>query len=90
MFLKILGTLDLVSVAGLLLQQYGVFSFRFALIVSLYLMLKGYVFREAWTSYIDMAIGIYLLLMIFGLNHIIITYAFAIYLAQKALVSLFA
>jgi uncharacterized membrane protein HdeD (DUF308 family) len=88
MILKILGAVDLFAAAWLLLLHYGMDGYRVGLMIGLWLVLKGFIFKGSWTSYIDMLAGIYMLFSLFS-THWFLTYVFAIYLGQKAFFSLF-
>ncbi|MBW3011885.1 hypothetical protein KY311_01755 [Candidatus Woesearchaeota archaeon] len=90
MLIKILGILDLFAALCVILGQYDIISFRLALFFGIVLILKGIIFKENWASYADLGIGVYLILSVFGLHALIISYAAAIYLGQKSFFSLFA
>jgi len=89
MFIKILGILDILAALWLILLNHGIGSLRIGFILGLYLILKGYVFKDDWASYIDIVAGIYLIFSLFT-THWFLSYGFAIYLGQKAFFSLIA
>ncbi len=89
MLVKFLGVLDLVAAAWMILAQNHIVSIRIGLVVFAYLLLKGYIFRDNWISYIDFIVGIYALFLMFGTSSMLLSYLFAIYLVQKAIYSIF-
>ena len=88
MMLKILGILDILSAIWLILLHYDHGSIRIGLALGIYLIMKGYVFKGNWVSYLDILSGIYLIFSLFT-THWFLSYVFAFYLAQKAVSSLF-
>jgi len=89
MLLKILGIFDILAAIWIILLHHGIGSLRIGFILGLYLILKGYVFRDDWASYLDILTGVYLIFSLFA-THWLLSYVFALYLGQKALFSLFA
>ncbi|HII72261.1 TPA: hypothetical protein HA265_05905 [Candidatus Woesearchaeota archaeon] len=88
MFVKLMGFADLLAAAVVLLLHYDIFvGWRIGLVFSMYLIIKGWIFRTDFTSFIDIICGIYLFIMIFGLTTIV-SWAVAIYLFQKAVFSI--
>jgi succinate dehydrogenase/fumarate reductase cytochrome b subunit len=88
MLVKILGIIDLSAAVSMLMLHHGVGGWRMCLGFAVYLLAKGYAFRSSWASYIDMLAGVYMLISIFSTNAFL-SYAFAIFLAQKAMRSIF-
>lgn len=80
--------LDLLVIIIMLLTQWGIIhNFFIVAPLALYLVLKGLVFRDLM-SYIDLAIGILLILVFFGF-HTPLTYAAIVYYIYKLVVSIF-
>lgn len=89
MLVKILGACDLMSALWIMLLHFDVLgSNQIGFFFGIYLVVKGYLFRENLVSYVDLFAGVYLILMGFGISNFL-SYLFAIWLAQKSLVSLF-
>lgn len=86
--LKMLGFLDLLAAAGILIMQYGFGWWRLALFLGICLIAKGLIFSSWSVSYIDIAAGIYLIFSIFA-TYWILSCAFSLFLAQKAVFSFF-
>lgn len=83
----ILGILDLMAVLTLLALHFFDVPLRLSLAFALYLVFKLILFYQSWHSYIDAAIGVYMILLILGLSSTV-TYVAAAYLLQKAIFSL--
>ena len=88
MIVKVLGFLDLLCAVSVILLQFGFLPWNLALAAAVYLVAKGFVFRESLTSIFDIASGAYIVLMIFGVKFFL-AYVIAAYLLQKALFSFF-
>ncbi len=86
MIVKFLGISDLISALLVLLIHYGVGNFRFPLIVSMYLLIKGFSFRKDFQSWIDIAIGVYIWFVFLGFATFL-DYIIVLYLIQKGFVS---
>jgi hypothetical protein len=84
---NIFGVLDLFAVFTLILMHYDYAPLRLALAFSIYLIFKLLLFHNSFHSYIDAAIGVYMLILLLGLNSVL-TYFAAGYLLQKAIFSL--
>lgn len=88
MFLiKFFGIMDLYSAIVMLLVQFDVTPWRVILTASAWLILKGLLFRGELASMIDLAIGVYHILMVV-LPIPFLTWVFAIYLIIKGIQSL--
>lgn len=88
MFLvKFFGLMDLYSAAVMLLVQFDVTPWRIILTASAWLILKGYLFKGELASMIDLAIGVYHILMIV-LPIPVVTWILALYLIVKGVMSL--
>ncbi len=86
--IKFFGVLDLLTAVAIVLLQFSLISWNIAFIFAAYIVVKGLIFRDSIASYLDIASGLYMVLMFFGLN-IFVAYVFAFYLAQKGVLSLF-
>lgn len=85
---KILGFLDILTIIAMFLLSYEILAWRTAIIFAAYLILKGFTFKGDFNSFIDMSIGVYIIIMpIFSIKFL--TIIFAIYLGQKAIISFF-
>lgn len=85
MFVKIMGLLDVASAVVMILYQYGSVNFRLLASFIAYLLIKFFMFRGDFASFLDLCIAIYMILMTF-VGVPILTWIAAIYLIQKALV----
>ncbi len=86
--LKLLGVLDLMAVAGILLLHFNYIPAKVVFPFSMYLAIKAVAFRDV-ASILDMAAALYVLGMIFFGFHTFAVYLFAAYLFQKAVFSFF-
>jgi len=87
MVVKLLGAADLFCVVTIILLQFDLLGWKWAFLVFAYLVIKGWLFRSAASSLIDIMCGVYVLLMMFGLTTWI-AYIVALYLFQKAVFSI--
>ncbi len=87
--IKIFGILDLASAAIIILAHFSLVPWNIVLGVPLYLVLKGIAFGISFAGIIDVAAGLYAVLILLGI-HSFVVYVFAIYLLQKAIFSIFA
>ncbi|MBT3405686.1 hypothetical protein HN419_00805 [Candidatus Woesearchaeota archaeon] len=85
--LKAMGLFDLLAAALILMAHYGIFTWRPLFAAAAWLFLKAYIYKGDFASIIDFFCGIYIIMLMFGL-HSILTFIFAVYLIQKALVSM--
>jgi len=81
-FVKLLGTLDLITGISIILFQYDLIGLRLFLTFAVYLLAKGFMFKGDIASILDFATGAYMLLMII-LPITFFTYIAAFYLFQK-------
>lgn len=88
MILKFMGFSDLITALILILIPFDLVSWKIALVASLYLLFKAYLFKGDFASIIDGVSGIYLFLTFLGFTTIL-TPIFGIYLIQKSAFSLF-
>jgi len=89
MIIKVLGFLDLISALWLILVQLGFAPLGATTMLSAYLVLKTFLFKRDWASYVDMLVGAYMTIAVLtGIKHVIITTVFFIWLLQKAVLSL--
>ena len=88
MLVKLLGFMDLLSAAAVLLLHYDlIIGWRIGLIFVAYLMIKGFIFRTDISSLLDVLCGIYIFVMLFGFTTVV-SWVVAVYLFQKAVFSL--
>jgi hypothetical protein len=87
--LVFMAFLDFLSALSLMLVQYTLFPLTFAYVCVVYLVIKGLLFFGDIASKIDVIVGLYLLASTFFGFTIIVNYILAIYLIQKAILSLF-
>lgn len=85
--IKFFGILDLATGIVIVLLQWSLISWNISFAFAAYIFIKGFIFKDSVASYLDMAAGLYMILMFFGLK-IFIAYLFAVYLAQKGIFSL--
>lgn len=87
-FFLLLGLLDALVAALMLATHFGLLQeWRIVLIAASYLIGKGIILRGSLLSYIDIATGIYFILIMLGV-HTFLVYVFAIFLCYKFLTSL--
>ncbi len=87
-FLKLMGLMDLLSVASLLLFKYGIISQTFLIIAVVYLMVKGIIFFRNIVSLIDFGVAVIFILALFGIYNVL-TWIALVWITQKAVLSLF-
>ncbi|MBN1544583.1 hypothetical protein JW898_03925 [Candidatus Woesearchaeota archaeon] len=88
MVVKLLGVGDLLASVAVVLMHYdALIGWRIGLIFVVYLIIKGWLFREDITSIMDILCGIYMFVMLFGFTTIV-SWVVAVYLFQKAVFSL--
>lgn len=89
MLIKLMGLADMLAVLALYASTF--LPGYIIIIMAIYLMIKGLIFAVMGNivSLIDMLIGFYMILIIFGISYWIITLLFAAHLLQKSIVSVF-
>jgi hypothetical protein len=88
MVVKLMGVMDLLSAAAVLLLHYNfLISWRIGFLFVAYLLIKGWLFREDLNSIMDILCGLYMFVMLFGFTTIV-SWVVAVYLFQKACFSL--
>ena len=85
MIVKFMSLLDIITAIVMILYQYGSVNTRLLITFMAYLILKAFMFRGDFASFLDACIAIYMVFMIF-LPISILTWIAAIYLIQKAMV----
>ncbi|HII29956.1 hypothetical protein COT48_02570 [Candidatus Woesearchaeota archaeon CG08_land_8_20_14_0_20_47_9] len=85
--LKLMGLMDLFATIVMLLIHYNVLGWRLPLSLGMYLIFKGIGFWGDFASMVDLAAGIYMIAMIFGLRTFLV-FVFVGFLFQKTLFSL--
>jgi hypothetical protein len=90
--IKVLGALDLITCIWMMLTYFGwMQSKTVTIILASYLILKGIIFWGDIASYLDIAIGIFLILILAGIKLFsILTLIFAVHLLIKSFMSLYA
>jgi len=88
MIVRLLGVLDFLSGIIMVLLHFGIIPWNVAFGFALYLILKGIVFKSDFMSLFDLLMGVYMILMLFGIRTFI-TYIFAGYSLYKLFVSMF-
>ena len=86
---KFMGLLDLATAVIIVLHNYELVAVRLVLSFILFLILKGLMFKGDVASMLDLGIAAYMIIAIF-FPITIISWIAALYILQKALVSLFA
>ncbi|MBN1645636.1 hypothetical protein JW868_01200 [Candidatus Woesearchaeota archaeon] len=86
--IKIMGTLDAVVAIIMLLELWDVSPWRLSLTAAFYLIFKGIAFRGSWMSTMDIAWGVYIILMMLGV-HFFMTWVFLVYGVYKLFFSWF-
>lgn len=87
MIVKLFGIADLMTVIVILLLHFAWVPWNIGIAAAFYLCIKWYMFRGDIASVIDLFVGVYIILIMLGLKTFL-TYIFAIYLFQKAVLSL--
>jgi len=88
MILKLMGLMDIISIAVLLLFKYGLISKMFLITVVIYLAIKGIVFFRNIVSLADFGVAIIFVLALFGIYNVL-TWIAIVWILQKAILSLF-
>ena len=88
MFLKVLGVIDLLAAASLLVAS--LLPKEWLMIVGLYLGFKGIIFLAGGDlmSLVDCTVAVYFLLVAFGISNVVITALASLFLIQKGAFSL--
>lgn len=87
MIIKLLGFMDLLTAVLAVFVHIGFLPGGILKFFIAYIIIKGLIFFRSFTSILDIACGIYLIMMFFGFKSFIV-YLVALYLFQKALVSI--
>lgn len=85
--LKFLGLMDFATFFIMLGAHFNLIGVKLIVLASMYMFFKSYFFRGDWNSFVDLIVGLYLLLMALGVTSFV-TYLFALYLFQKSYVSI--
>lgn len=88
MILRLLGILDLISAAIILLA--ATMPHKIVWAVGVYLITKGGLFALSgdFMSFVDVSIGFYVLALSYGFAVTIVTVLILVYMAQKSVMSL--
>ncbi len=87
MIVKLLGLIDLLAAVFIILLRFNIGG-SIALVIAIILLIKSFVFLRSFVSIIDILSGVFLLLAIYG-HYYFFTWLFALWLLQKAIVSIF-
>ena len=87
MIVKLLGLMDLLSIASLLLFKYGVVPQIFLIAAIIDLMAKGIMFFKNIVSLLDFAVAVIFILALFQVYNVL-TWAAMVWILQKAVFSL--
>ena len=85
--LKLLGALDFAAALFLILAQWNI-GLGIAGFLAMYVVVKSLLFFGNWASFVDLAAGIYMFLVIYDI-HSALSLIFALWLLQKSFFSLF-
>ena len=88
MILKFMGLMDVLTGIMILLFHYALIDTRLLASFILYLGVKAFMFKGDFASFLDAAVAVYMILMIF-LPITLLSYIVAIYLFQKGFSSFF-
>ena len=84
MIVKIMSLLDLATAIVMILFQYGSVKSRLLMRFIAYLLIKAFMFRGDFASFLDACIAIYMIFMIF-FSVPLLTWIATVYLIQKAI-----
>jgi hypothetical protein len=87
MIVKLLGLIDLLAAVFIILLRFNIGG-SIALVIAILLLIKSFIFLRSFVSIIDILSGVFLLLAIYG-HYYFFTWLFALWLLQKAVVSIF-
>ena len=84
MIVKLFSIADLITAAVMLLLHFSYVPWNIGVAAAIYLMIKWYMFRGDIASFIDLFVGVYIILLMLGFQTFL-TYIFTGYLLQKAM-----
>ena len=87
MLLRFFSIADLAVAISMILLHHSIVPWNIGVACSFYLMIKFYMFRGDIASFIDLFVGVYIILLMLGVQTFL-TYLFAGYLIQKGLFGL--
>lgn len=87
MLVKIFSIADLLTAAVILFLHFSVLPWNIGVAAAAYMAIKFYLFRGDIASLIDLFVGVYIILLMFGV-HTFLAYVFAVYLIQKGVFGL--
>lgn len=85
--LTLFGIFDGLTLLALLAVHFSLLPWKLAYIFAAYILFKGFYFLNDFASLVDLAIGIFFILMFLGVRTWVV-WLFALYLFQKVLVSI--
>ncbi|MBU1030501.1 MAG: hypothetical protein ABIC91_02710 [Nanoarchaeota archaeon] len=83
---KLLGFFDLLSSLIIILLNFSLIPWRLGASFALYLIIKGFIFKGDFSSFVDIFIGIYILILPI-ISFKLLTIISVIYLLQKGFFS---
>ena len=87
MLLKLFSVADIGVAISMILMHFDIVPWNIGVACAFYLMIKFYMFRGDIASFIDLFVGVYVILLMIGV-HTFLTYIFVGYLLQKGLFGL--
>ena len=87
MIVKIFSIAGLLTAAIILFLHFSVLPWNIGVAAAFYLAIKWFMFRGDIASIIDFFVGVYIILLMFGV-HTFLSYIFAGYLIQKGIFGL--
>jgi len=81
-----MGLLDALSGIFLMLLHFDLISWRVSFGLAVYLIAKGYLFKADFLSLIDLLMGVYMIMAMFGIKTFLV-YIFFAYTLYKVIIS---
>jgi len=85
---RIYGFLDVLAATVIIIMQFHSIAWRISVGLALYLIIKSLLYVRDVMSWVDLVVGIYMIILVWHGN-LILTIIFSGYLAAKGLWSLF-
>ncbi len=85
---RLLGIIDILSALWLVLIYFNIVSIKGAILLGILLIIKGFVFRESWVSWVDFGVGVYMCIL-FLAPATFLNFVAALWLLQKGIWSFF-
>lgn len=87
MITKLLGIIDVIAASFLVLAGFDIVFTSIFILVTVLLLLKSLIFITNWTSWVDLLIVVFMILILFNF-YTVFNLLFAIWLLQKGILSL--